>query len=351
MEHRPLGNSGLFVSEFGLGTMTFGAEADEPMAHAILDRFVEAGGTLIDTADVYSMGAAELIVGNWLAKRGDTSDLVIASKGRFAVGSGTNAWGASRAHLHRAVDASLSRLGVDAIDLYQVHAWDPHTPLEETLHALHELVTIGKVRYIGISNFTGWQAQRAVMLARHANLSPVVSFQGQYSLLGRELEMELLPVCLEEHLGVFAWSPLAGGWLTGKYSQEERPAGATRLGENPSRGIEAYDLRNRPQTWEVLDAVGEIATAREVPLSQVALNWVRHRPGISSVLLGVRSLEQLETNLGAVDWHLGEDETHRLTTVSAPGIPLYPHGFLETYADMDMWELLGTRSEPPPIGA
>ena len=350
MEHRPLGDSGLELSVFGLGTMTFGAEADEVTSHAILDRFVEEGGTFIDTADVYTRGVSEEIIGRWLAARGGTEGLTIATKARFPMSDDPADRGAGRAHLERAVDASLSRLGVDVIDLYQIHAWDPATPLEETLETLDDLVTAGKIRFAGVSNFTGWQLQRAILTARYEGWAPIVSLQPKYSLLSRDIELELLPLCLDQNIGLLPWSPLGGGWLTGKYTPAERPVGATRLGENPSRGIEAYDLRNTDRTWAILEVVRAVATARATTMGQVSLNWVRGRPGVTSVLLGARTVEQLDDNLAALSWELNENEVSVLNEVSAPGIPIYPHGFMEAYAGVTIWEDLMTRVEPPAIG-
>lgn len=350
MEHRTLGTSGLELSVFGLGTMTFGAEADEATSHAILDRFAEEGGTFIDTADVYTRGASEEIIGRWLANRGGADGLTIATKARFPMSDDPADRGAGRAHLERAVDASLSRLGVDVIDLYQIHAWDPATPLEETLETLNDLVAAGKIRYAGVSNFTGWQLQRALLTCRYEDWAPIVSLQPKYSLLSRDIELELLPLCLDQNVGLLPWSPLGGGWLTGKYTPAERPAGATRLGENPSRGIEAYDLRNTDRTWAILEVVRAVATARGVTMGQVALNWVRGRPGVTSVLLGARSVDQLDDNLAALAWELNENEVSVLNEVSAPGIPIYPHGFMEAYAGVTIWEDLMTRVEPPAIG-
>jgi aryl-alcohol dehydrogenase-like predicted oxidoreductase len=350
MEHRSLGESGLELSVFGLGTMTFGAEADEATSHAILDRFVEEGGTFIDTADVYTRGASEQIIGRWLTARGGADGLTIATKARFPMSGDPADRGAGRAHLERAVDASLSRLGVDIIDLYQIHAWDPATPLEETLETLNDLVTAGKIRFAGVSNFTGWQLQRAVLTARYEGWAPIVSLQPKYSLLSRDIELELLPLCLDQNLGLLPWSPLGGGWLTGKYTPAERPVGATRLGENPSRGIEAYDLGNTDRTWAILEVVRAVATARDTSMGQVALNWVRGRPGVTSVLLGARTVDQLTDNLGALSWELNENEISVLNEVSAPGIPIYPHGFMEAFAGVTIWEDLMTRVEPPAIG-
>jgi aryl-alcohol dehydrogenase (NADP+) len=350
MEQRTLGNSDLSVSVFGLGTMTFGAESDETTSHDILDRYVEAGGRFIDTADVYTRGVSEEIIGRWLGKRRGVGDVVIATKARFPMSDDPADRGTGREYLPRALDASLSRLGVEAIDLYQMHAWDPATPIEETLEILDGFVEAGKVRAIGVSNYLGWQLERAVLTARHQGWAPVVSLQPQYSLLGREIELDQMPLCLDENIGLLPWSPLGGGWLAGKYSRDERPTGDTRLGDDPTRGIEAYDIRNNEQTWRVLDVVRSIAEERATTMSQVALNWVRQRPGVSSVLLGCRTVAQLEDNLAALSWELTDPELGRLDLTSAPGIPLYPHGFLESYAEVDYWERLGTRAGPPPLG-
>lgn len=345
MENRELGSSGLELSVFGLGTMTFGAEADEATSHAILDRYAEAGGRFIDTADVYSMGVSEEIIGSWLATT-KVDGIVVATKARFAMGEGPDDVGAGRRHLIEALDASLGRLGLDTIDLYQMHAWDPTTPLEETLETLNEFVVSGKVRHIGVSNYLGWHLERAAQITSRQRWSPVVSLQPQYSLLSREIELDVLPVCLDNGLGVLPWSPLGGGWLTGKYSAQQRPTGSTRLGEDPGRGVEAYDLRNTDRTWDVVGEVERIAHDRGKAMSQVALNWVRARPGVTSVLLGCRTVAQLEENLGALDWELSSEETGRLSRVSAPGVPSYPQGFLERYAGVETWEQLGTRAEP-----
>ncbi len=330
MELRTLGPSGLLVSSYALGAMTFGNETPEDDAHAILDAFVEAGGTLLDLADVYVEGESERIVGRWLAERGLRDDLVLATKARFPVGddAGPNDQGLSRAHLHRAIDASLTRLGVDHVDLYQVHGWDPLTPVEEWLTALDDLVRAGKVRYVGVSNLTGWQLQRAIMTARQLGLAPIVSLQPQYNLLAREIEWELVPLCELEGVGLLPWSPLGGGWLTGKYQRDARPEGASRLGEDPGRGVEAYDKRNTDRTFDILDVVAEVAEAHDATLSQVSLAWVTAQATVSSTILGVRTLAQLEDNLGAVDLDLTTDELARLSAVSAPETPDYPYGMI-----------------------
>lgn len=347
MEHRTLGESDLSVSVLGLGTMTFGAESDEATSHAILDRFVELGGNLIDTADVYSRGVSEEIIGRWLQRRGRRDDVVIATKARFPMSDDPADRGAGRRHLERALDASRRRLGVEVIDLYQIHAWDPETPIEETLRTLDGFVREGRVRWIGVSNFLAWQLEKAIITARYLSWAPIVSLQPQYNLLDRGIELELVPLCLEESLGILPWSPLAGGWLSGKYSPSEPPAGSTRLGEDPNRGIEAYDLKNNEWTWRILDAVREVAERRGVSLTGVSLNWLRERPGVTSVLLGCRTREQLEDNMAAARWRLTDEEMEALDTVSAPGIPLYPYGFLEVEAGMEVWERLRTRVRPP----
>jgi aryl-alcohol dehydrogenase (NADP+) len=329
MELRPLGKTGVAVSAYALGTMTFGAEADEGAAHAILDRYLEVGGNFVDTADVYSHGASEEIIGRWLERSGRRHEIVLATKARFRMGDGPNDHGLSRLHLRQACEASLTRLGVEAIDLYQAHCWDPATPLEETLAACGELVAEGKVGYFGVSNFTGWQLQRAALLGERPGNARVVTLQPQYSLLSREIEWELVPLCLAEGIGMLPWSPLGGGWLTGKYSRDARPAGATRLGEDPDRGQEAWGRRNTERTWAVIDAVAEIADAVGGSMAQVALAWVTGRPGVSSTILGTRTVEQLDDNIGAARVELDPEQVARLDEVSDPGLPAYPYGFIE----------------------
>ncbi|MGO9406305.1 MAG: aldo/keto reductase [Acidimicrobiales bacterium] len=329
MEYRTLGRSGCAVSALALGTMTFGSETDEATAWVQLDRFVEVGGTLVDTADVYSAGASEEIVGRWLAARSKDvrRQVVLATKGRFPTGAGTNDAGLSRRHLAWALDDSLHRLGVEAIDLYQVHAHDPLTPIEETLRFLDDAIRAGKIHYAGLSNFTAWQLQKAVDVADARNLVRPVTLQPQYNLLVREIEWEIIPACSAEGLGVLPWSPLGGGWLTGKYRRDERPKGATRLGENPNRGVEAYDRRSRVErTWDVIAALHQIAEARGASMAQVALAWLVDRPAVTSVILGARTLDHLEDNLGAADLHLSATETEQLDTASDPGAADYPYG-------------------------
>ena len=329
MEYRTLGRSGCAVSTYALGTMTFGAETDEAGSHDQLDAFVEAGGTLVDVADVYAAGASEEIVGRWLSARpADVSDrVVLATKGRFATGPDRNDAGLSRRHLRRALEASLRRLGVEHVDLYQVHAWDPITPLEETLRFLDDAVAAGLIGYVGLSNVTAWQLQKAVDVAAFRGWSVPVTLQPQYNLLVREIELEIVPACLSEGLGLLPWSPLGGGWLTGKYVREQRPAGATRLGEDPERGMEGWGRRSgSPRTRAVVDAVREVAEDRGTSMAVVALAWVHDRPAVTSVILGARTTAQLRQNLAAVGTHLEAAEAARLDEVSAPPVGDYPYG-------------------------
>ena len=330
MDYRTLGRSGCAVSSLCLGTMTFGAETDEAGAHRQLDRFTEAGGTFIDTADVYGHGASEEIIGRWLAARpaGVTEPVVLATKGRFPLASDPNGAGLSARHLTRALDASLCRLGVDAVDLYQVHAFDPCTPLEETLRTLDGFVRAGRIRYYGLSNFTGWQLTKAVWLARELGLAGPVTLQPQYSLLAREIEWEIAPAAVDAGLGLLPWSPLGGGWLSGKYRRDQRPSGATRLGEDPGRGMEAYDRRGTDRTWRVIAAVQQVASDRGVSMAEVALAWVNARPGVTATILGARTAEQLEVNLRAAGLRLSAAETAALDAASDPQPPDYPYGEL-----------------------
>jgi aryl-alcohol dehydrogenase-like predicted oxidoreductase len=330
MDYRMLGGSGCAVSSLCLGTMTFGVETDEPGAHQQLDLFIEAGGTMVDTADVYGGGRSEEIIGRWLASRPSdvTERVVLATKGRFAVDDSPNGAGLSARHLTRALDASLRRLGLESVDLYQVHAYDPLTPLEETLRTLDQFIRAGKVRYWGLSNFTGWQLTKTVHLARALNVAGPVTLQPQYSLLARDIEWEIVPAVLDAGLGLLPWSPLGGGWLSGKYQRDQRPAGATRLGEDPGRGMEAYDRRGTDRTWQVIDAVQEIAEESGVSMAEVALAWVTARPAVSSTILGARTTGQLKVNLRSADLHLTAAQAAALDAASDPRPADYPYGEL-----------------------
>ncbi|MFF0726679.1 aldo/keto reductase [Streptomyces sp. NPDC004134] len=331
MRYRFMGNTGLRVSELCMGTMTFGREADEKTSHAILDMFAEAGGTFIDTADIYAGGDSESITGRWLAGR-DREDFVVASKVRYATGDGPNDRGLGRKHILAGIDASLRRLGTDYLDLYQIHAWDPATPLEETLATLDTLVTGGKVRHIGASNVTGWQLQKAIDLSRAHGWEPFTCLQPLYNLLDRSTEWELLDVCRNEGLGVIPWSPLRGGWLagsirrgTGAPAAGSRVETAERMGWSESWSAYAGEER----TWRTLDALHAVAGETGRPAAQVAVNWLLRRPGVTAPIIGARTTEQLTTTLPSSDWELTPAQTARLDEASALPRP-YPYNVIAT---------------------
>jgi aryl-alcohol dehydrogenase-like predicted oxidoreductase len=333
MRKRLLGRTGVLVTEFAVGTMTFGQEASEQAAGEILDRYVEAGGNLIDTADVYPpsgpKGASEEIIGRWLQKRPQVRDtIILATKCRGRMDASGNSEGLSRRWIIQACDQSLRRLQTDYIDLYQAHQWDPATPIEETLSAFDALVRAGKVRYIGASNFTGWQLERTLQVARHMGVSGPVSLQPQYNMLVREIEWELVPACLDSGLSIIPWGPLGQGWLSGKYSRDGAPHGATRLGEDPNRGVEAYSRRNVDRTWRIVEVVQAVASELGAQPAHVALRWLADRPGVTAPLLGARTAGQLADNLKAAEVSLSDDQRKRLDEVSAPATPDYPYRLL-----------------------
>jgi aryl-alcohol dehydrogenase-like predicted oxidoreductase len=328
MRYNTLGRSGLVVSEFALGTMTFGSVTSAESAGDMMRAYTSAGGNLIETADIYNDGAAESIVGAELAAMSERerADIVLATKGRFPVGVDPRDAGLSRRHLARALENSLRRLGVDHVDLYQLHAWDPTTPLDESLGFLDDAVHSGKISYGGLSNFTGWQIAKAAAWAK--GRFPLISMQPQYNLLVRETEYEIIPSALDAGMGILPWSPLGGGWLTGKYRRDERPTGTSRLGENPeATGMEAFDRRNGlSATWEIIACVERIASELHCSMSQVALAWLVERPGVTSVILGARTSEQLGDNLGAAQLVLSPAHLAELDRASAPDPADYPYG-------------------------
>jgi aryl-alcohol dehydrogenase-like predicted oxidoreductase len=326
MEYRRLGRTGLMVSELCLGTMTFGRELDEEGSREIIARFLEAGGNFIDTADVYETGLSEEITGRAIKDVRD--DVVLATKVRFPMGDGPNDVGLSRKHVLAGCEASLRRLGTDYIDLYQVHMWDAATPLEETLSALTDLVRAGKVRYIGVSNFTGWQLMKALCVSELGRFERFVSLQPQYSLVERNIEREVLPVCREEGLGVIPWGPLGGGFLSGKYRRGEEPPGDSRIAEVPDEFEESWTRRNVERNWRTLDVVGEISEETGKSYAQIALNWLLRQEGITAPIIGARRVEQLEDNLGAAGWELSPEQVARLSEVSAIE-DVYPHRMIE----------------------
>lgn len=328
MNFRYLGKTGLKVGELCLGAMTFGRESSEAVSRRVLDRFVEAGGNFIDTANVYSQGVSEEIIGRWLAGK-KRDDFVIATKVRFSMGDGPNDVGLSRKHILAAVETSLRRLQTDYVDLYQVHCWDNATPLEETLSALHTLVQSGQVRYLGASNYSGWQLQKAIDLSQHMGWEPFACLQPLYNLLDRSSEWELLPVCQREGVGVIPWSPLRGGWLSGKFRRGmTAPPEDTRIKTAEEQGwSESWSAYNTEHTWQVLDELFAVAEAVDKHPAQVALNWLLQRPGVTAPIIGARTLEQLEVNLGASGWALDAEQIVRLNRVSQTKLP-YPYDFI-----------------------
>ena len=338
MQYLPLGNTGLYVSRICLGTMTF-AEPDQGMGligatgQELADRMVgtamDAGVNFFDTANGYSFGGSERMLGRALGKR--RNDAVIATKVYFPLTRGVNAAGTSRLSIMREVDKSLERLGTDWIDLYQVHGWDQTTPLEETLRALDDCVRQGKVRYIGLSNFAAWQIARADGLARLIGTERFCSAQVYYSLAARELEWEILPAVRELGLGTMIWSPLAAGYLAGKYTGDASGEGRRQQFDFPPVDPVLADA--------VVGVLREIGAAHDVSPARVALSWLLHQEGVTSVIVGARKQEQLEDNLGAMELELGDDELRRLNEVSARS-PVYPHWMPHPVRDMDPADLL-----------
>jgi len=324
-----LGSSGLVVSELAMGTQTFGWGADEKTAHAMADRFAEAGGMLFDSSSTYNNGAAESMLGSWSKSRKNRHEIVLATKVFFATGEGPNDRGLSRSHILQSVEESLRRLQTDYIDLYQAHCFDMSTPLEETLGVFEDLVRSGKVRYLGVSNFTASQLTRAVMLERMRGWSTLVSLQAEYSLLVRSTEWELLPVCKEEGLALMAWSPLAGGWLSGKYRKGQAPDQESRVGRG-DRWDDQPAQRENDLAWRTIGCLQEIARARGKTASQVALNFLLRQSDLVLPIFGARTREQLEENLGSVGWELAREEIDLLDSASAVPLP-YPYRFIERY--------------------
>jgi len=331
MNYRYLGKTGLKVSELCLGSMSFGRETSEEISHQMLDRFVDIGGNFIDTADVYTApnkGIAEEIIGRWL-KGKPRDDFVIATKLRFAMGGGPNQTGLSRKHILAAVEASLRRLNTDYIDLYQVHCWDRGAPLQETLSTLDGLVQSGKVRYLGASNFSGWQLQKAVDLSRHMGWEPFVCLQAQYNLLCRTTEWELVPVCQSEGLGLLCYSPLQSGWLSGRYRRGMTGAPQeSRLQFREERGLPgAWGNQSNEFTWNLLDVLFAVAEEMGKTPAQAAINWLLQRSGVTVPIIGMRNLAQMEDNLGASGWSLSAEQMTLLNEASELLLP-YPYEYI-----------------------
>jgi len=322
MEYRRLGATGLKVSELCLGCMTFGRETDEATARRIVDRFIDLGGNFLDTANVYAAGASEEITGRIIKER--RQSVVLATKVRFNANVflgkpvPPNEIGLSRHHILSEVERSLRRLQTDYIDLYQVHSWDFETPIEETMRALDDLVRQGKVRYIGASNFTAWQLMKSLWVSDKRDLARFDSLQPQYSLISREIEREILPLCRYEQVGVIPWSPLGGGFLTGKYRSGQKPPEESRLAK-----MDLWGRLANERNYRTLEAVERVAAERGRSIAQIALAWVNQQPGISSVIYGARTIEQNDQNLGAIGLRLEQAELDELDRASALA-PEYP---------------------------
>lgn len=315
-DYRNLGNSGLKVSQACLGAMNFGqdenAPSDEAEARRVIDAFLDAGHNFIDTANVYTGGQSEKVVGRAIEAKRDS--VVLATKGRGAQGPGPNDAGTSRIHLTRALEASLRRLGTDHVDLYQVHAWDPDTPIEETMSTLDGFVRSGKVRYIGCSNFTGSQLVEAQWAAARANSTPFISLQPRYSLIARDIEADVLPAAQRHGLGAMVYSPLGGGILTGKYQRGADPAPDTRYGRRAGWGAALND-----QSLDIAEDVKKVAADLGCTPTALSLAWVGGRRGVTSVIIGPRTLAQLEENLPAFELELSPETVHQLNEISRPG--------------------------------
>jgi 1-deoxyxylulose-5-phosphate synthase len=313
MDQIRLGNSGLHVSRLGLGMMSYGNDAnrawmlDEAAAEPIVRRAAEGGFTFFDTADMYSQGASEVATGRLLRKLLTRDELVIATKVYFPMTPGPDGRGLSRKHILSAIDASLQRLELDYVDLYQIHRWDSETPIEETMEALHDVVRAGKARYIGASSMYAWQFAKAQRVAERHGWTPFVSMQNHYNLIYREEEREMIPQCIDQGVGIIPWSPLARGFLTGT---------RTRDGERRTTRAETDPLQDewygRPEDFAVVDRLNEVAEGRGVPPAQIALAWLLHRPGVTAPIVGATKIGHLEDALAAADLELSSDEVARL---------------------------------------
>jgi 1-deoxyxylulose-5-phosphate synthase len=325
MDQIRLGSTGLHVSRVCLGMMSYGNDSDRPWvldedaAEPIVRRAVEGGITFFDTADVYSGGASEVATGRLLPKYIAREEVVVATKVNGAMTPGPNGRGLSRKHILAGIDASLERLGMDYVDLYQIHRWDPRTPIEETMEALHDVVRAGKARYIGASSMYAWQFAKAQRVAERHGWTPFVSMQNHYNLVYREEEREMIPQCIDQGVGVIPWSPLARGLLTGT---------RTRAGEKKTIRAETDafgDSLYGDQDFDVVERAAEVAGERDVPPAQVALAWLLHRPGVTAPIVGATKIGHLEDALAAADLALSEDEVARLEEPYVPH-PVIGHG-------------------------
>jgi len=340
MKYKQLGNTGLLVSQLALGTMTFTGGKDhykivgsvgQKEADRMIEKCVDAGINFFDTADIYAEGESETILGQSFRNLGIArEDVVIASKAAGRTGTGRNDVGASRGHIMNAVDASLKRLKTDYIDLYQIHADDFLTPVEETLGALHDLVTQGKVRYIGVSNWHAWKIADALGISERKHWARFETVQGYYSLASRDVERELAPLMEAKKMGLLVWGPLAGGLLSGRYDRHRQKA------EDSRRSAADFPIVDKERAWNIIDTLKPIAEAHGTGIASVALAWLLTRPFVTSVLVGAKRLEQLEENLAAANVELTDDEIRRLDEVSA--LPLEYPGWMVDFQKRDRLE-------------
>lgn len=332
MHYNKLGQTGLFVSELSLGTMTFGVSqwgeiggVDQAGADQLVRCALDAGVNLLDTADVYSSGQSEEMTGSALRNLGIARhDVLVATKAFGQAGDGPNRRGASRGHIHDSLHASLKRMKLDHVDLYQLHGFDPLTPIEESLRALDDLVRQGSVRYIGVSNWAAWQIAQAMGLTERLGLAPLTSLQAYYSLAGREIEHEIAPLLASTGLGLVCWSPLAGGMLGGKVDRATPAADATRRATLPFPPIDVE------RTYDLIDELRDIAAAHEASVAQIALAWLLHRNVVSTVLVGAKRVDQLQDNLGAASITLSTADLERLETATRLA-PVYPHWMQQAF--------------------
>lgn len=334
MQYKQLGRTGLLVSDICLGSMIFGEESERATpaeeATRMIAAYLDAGGNHIDTADVYANGVSEEIVGK--AIKGRRGEVVLATKVRFPTGTGRNEAGLSRGYVLTAVENSLRRLQTDYIDLYYMHCWDPLTPLEESLRTFDDLVTAGKVRYIGVSNFAAWQMMKALGLSDQRGWHRFVAAQYQYSLVKRDIEYEFQELCQSEGVSLTPWGPLGGGFLSGKYQRDSRPTEASegRIATTAVHTEEAWARRNTERNWHILEVVEGIAQERGATVPQIALAWVRAQPAVASVIIGARTMAQFEDNMGAAEIDLTAVELAQLDEASA--LPeMYPYRMIAAY--------------------
>lgn len=322
MEYRSFGRTGVKVSSLCLGCMMFGGKTDPAESQKIIDRALEAGINLIDTANVYSLGKSEEATGEALKRNGKRGDVVLATKVHWKMGEGVNDWGNSRRHIIEQCEASLRRLQTDYIDLYQIHRPQPDIPIDEALRALDDLIHAGKVRYIGSSTFAAWQVVESLWVAKELGLNRFVSEQPPYNLLDRRIERELLPMARTFGLAVIPWSPLAGGLLTGKYRRGEEPPPGSRFEDYENNPLLRHRMTER--IYDVVEGLQPLAEEKGVTLSQFALAWCTQRLGVTSPIIGPRTLEQLEDNLGAVDVTFSEDELKSIDRIARRGDAVAP---------------------------